>query len=339
MCERIFRGNIVFSTEFGKLEIIEGGYIVVADNKIVGVYSELPSIYKGARVFDFGKNLIIPGIAALDLEVPDSLYAEDSFIAISRKLRSSGVTRSIVEGTSSVNSSILLMNTIAEAGLGAYISSCISASGESSLLKLKSRAEEFMIMTSHKYENVKPMISASLADGGTAELMDTIIGLSRKHGAKLKIEMPNSQTEVSLDFPTETIFTSSEAELELERLGKSSFVSISEHSGLSPLEVEAGMKKGVSFGLSSSVLCANKVTSALLDQGFKLEEVLYLATKGGGAFFGKTGSFEEGYEFDAVVIESDKHGGNSILEVLRNFFTSEQAVVDMYVAGQKSLGN
>ena len=32
-------------------------------------------------------------------------------------------------------------------------------------------------------------------------------------------------------------------------------------------------------------------------------EAFYLATKGGGAFFGKVGSFEEGYEFDAVVMD------------------------------------
>ena len=28
-----------------------------------------------------------------------------------------------------------------------------------------------------------------------------------------------------------------------------------------------------------------------------------MATKGGGAFFGMVGSFEEGYEFDAVVLD------------------------------------
>ncbi|MEE1047188.1 MAG: guanine deaminase, partial [Clostridia bacterium] len=27
------------------------------------------------------------------------------------------------------------------------------------------------------------------------------------------------------------------------------------------------------------------------------------ATKGGGAFFGKVGSFEDGYEFDAVILD------------------------------------
>ena len=34
-----------------------------------------------------------------------------------------------------------------------------------------------------------------------------------------------------------------------------------------------------------------------------LSEVLYLATKSGGSFFGKVGSFEKGYEFDALVID------------------------------------
>ena len=34
-----------------------------------------------------------------------------------------------------------------------------------------------------------------------------------------------------------------------------------------------------------------------------LSEVFYLATKGGGSFFGKVGSFEQGYEFDALLID------------------------------------
>ena len=32
-------------------------------------------------------------------------------------------------------------------------------------------------------------------------------------------------------------------------------------------------------------------------------EAFYLATKGGGAFFGKVGNFEVGYEFDGVVMD------------------------------------
>lgn len=38
-------------------------------------------------------------------------------------------------------------------------------------------------------------------------------------------------------------------------------------------------------------------------QFLSLNEAFYLATKAGGAFFGKVGSFEPGYEFDALVID------------------------------------
>lgn len=38
-------------------------------------------------------------------------------------------------------------------------------------------------------------------------------------------------------------------------------------------------------------------------RGLKSSEAFYLATKGGGKFFGKVGSFEEGYEFDALIID------------------------------------
>ena len=33
------------------------------------------------------------------------------------------------------------------------------------------------------------------------------------------------------------------------------------------------------------------------------EETFYMATKGGGEFFGKVGSFEQGYEFDALILD------------------------------------
>ena len=37
-----------------------------------------------------------------------------------------------------------------------------------------------------------------------------------------------------------------------------------------------------------------------------LTNTFYLATKGGGSFFGKVGSFEKGYEMDAVVLDDTR---------------------------------
>ena len=46
----------------------------------------------------------------------------------------------------------------------------------------------------------------------------------------------------------------------------------------------------------------------MLDENYKpivFSEAFYFATKGGGKFFGKVGSFEEDYEFDAVILNDD----------------------------------
>ena len=71
-------------------------------------------------------------------------------------------------------------------------------------------------------------------------------------------------------------------------------------------------------------------------------EAFYLATKGGGKFFGKVGSFEEGYEFDALVLDDTSLKGVSertIDERLQRFIYSGNStnIVKRYVAGNEIL--
>ena len=42
------------------------------------------------------------------------------------------------------------------------------------------------------------------------------------------------------------------------------------------------------------------------DKFLSLSEAFYLATKSGGSFFGKVGSFEPGYAFDALVVDDSQ---------------------------------
>ncbi len=90
-------------------------------------------------------------------------------------------------------------------------------------------------------------------------------------------------------------------------------------SGIAPVRryLERGLRVGlgsdVAGGTTESMFRA--VTDAIqvsklywryIDREAKpltFPESLYLATKGGGAFFGKVGSFEDGYAFDAVVLD------------------------------------
>src|SRR5471030_1193677 len=60
------------------------------------------------------------------------------------------------------------------------------------------------------------------------------------------------------------------------------------------------------FSVMAAAIKMSKLRKVCLEEDEKpltLQEVFYLATKGGGKFFGKVGSFEEGYEFDALVID------------------------------------
>ncbi len=67
-------------------------------------------------------------------------------------------------------------------------------------------------------------------------------------------------------------------------------------------------------------------------------EAFYMATKGGGAFFGKVGSFEKGYEADILVIDDHKLKAESfsIKERLEKaIYLSEDCVLDAkYVQGR-----
>ena len=128
-------------------------------------------------------------------------------------------------------------------------------------------------------------------------------------------------------------------------------------SGIAPirkymdLNMHVGLGSDIAGGHALSIFRAvtdaiqvSKMYFRLVNPKFKpivFSEAFYLATKGGGSFFGKVGSFEEGYEFDALVLDDEclKHPQElNILERLeRAFYSSldEKQIVSKYVRGIK----
>lgn len=79
------------------------------------------------------------------------------------------------------------------------------------------------------------------------------------------------------------------------------------HVGLGS-DVAAGSTENL-FHAMGQAIQVSKLRWRMQDHTLKpltLEEVFYLATKGGGEFFGKVGSFEAGYEFDAVILDDSR---------------------------------
>ena len=127
-------------------------------------------------------------------------------------------------------------------------------------------------------------------------------------------------------------------------------------SGIAPIRkfMDAGIKVGlgtdVAAGSSMNMLKtmlitlqASKMYYRLVDTDVKplsFEEVFYLATAGGGEYFGKVGTFKDGYEFDAVVIDDSKMYSMrdmSIRErIERMCYNDADAIIkDKFVKGKK----
>lgn len=98
---------------------------------------------------------------------------------------------------------------------------------------------------------------------------------------------------------------------------------------------ELSMFKVIVNTIQSSKVCwinSNKEFDFL-----NLSEAFYLATKGGGSFFGKVGSFEKDYDFDALIIDDENlnHDNYSLMERLERFIYlgDDRNIVHRYVRG------
>ena len=127
-------------------------------------------------------------------------------------------------------------------------------------------------------------------------------------------------------------------------------------SGIAPVRrwldmgVPAGLGTDIAGGATLSVfrtmLEAKQVSRLLYRlkdeslQPLSTEEVFYLGTRGGGAFFGKCGAFEDGYLFDALVLDESAMpypGELSLLERLERYIALSSCadLLHKYVDGRK----
>lgn len=130
-------------------------------------------------------------------------------------------------------------------------------------------------------------------------------------------------------------------------------------SGIAP--VRKYLENGLSVGLGSDIaggyslsgfravadaVSVSRLYWRLVDDGCKpltLPEAFYLATKGGGAFFGKVGSFEAGYEFDALVLDDTLWPSLRPLALEKRlerlvYLGDDRCIRQKYVQGRKIFG-
>lgn len=417
---KILKGHIVFTPEIGKFTINEDSYIVIKDKVVKGVYKELPEEYDEKDVIDYGDKLIIPGFVDLHLhasqyanvglgvdeELLDWLniytfpeeakfkdldFAKKAYSKLVHDLWEQGTTRSVIFATIHQESTILLMDMLNEAGLGAFVGKLnmdrnspdfYIEDTEESLRE----TEEFIKTTQDKYELVKPIITPRFAPSCSLELMYGLGKLASKYDMPIQSHLSENRKEIELVkelFPQFDSYSSVYENTGLFKDSKSTIMAhcvwntqeemeimakndiIVAHSPHSNANVSSGiapikefLNKGISVGLASDISGGHRlaipdaITLAAqmsnlrwvhIDDKYDpltLSELFFMATKGGGEFFGKVGSFEEGYEFDALIIDDNNIkdvNSRSIEERIQKYIYlgDERNIVDRYIRGEK----
>lgn len=379
---RILKGQIIYTKHTKSFEIHEDSYIVAVDDIIEGIYKTLPEKYDRIAVEDHGQSLIIPSFSdlhvhapqyvqmglAMDLELIDWLntytfkeesrfvdvaYAREVYRAFAKAVYNKGTRRAAVFATIHPESTLALMDIMAEEGLSGYVGKVnMDQNSDPRLTETTQQSlqdTETLILKSMGNTKVKPMLTPRFSPTCSDALLAGLGQLAQKYKVPVQSHISETIDEVAWVkalFPdakhysdtydrhglfgqTPTLMAHgihlTEDEIELVKERQVVLV----HCPASNSNIASGAMKvvdyldrglnvalgtdvggGNSLSMPRTMVDAMQVSKLLKHFGMTkrhltLPEAFHMATKGGGSFFGRYGSFEPGYVLDPLVIDSD----------------------------------
>ena len=412
------KGNIYYSVSSTDIAALEGGYLLVADGKVAGVFDQLPEACSGIPVEDYGDCLVIPGMTDLHVHAPqypfrgigmdlellewlntytfpeeekyrDTKYAEEVYGAFAGALRVSPTTRAVIFGTLHVPATQILMKKMEASGLVSYVGKVNmdrnSPDGLREDIKQSLMDTEAWRKEATGYSRTRPILTPRFTPSCSDGLMAGLGELKRSHGLPVQSHLCENPSEVAwvrelcpwawnyagtydsfglLDERTvmaHCVYLNDE-EIALLKARKTFIAHCPQSnmnlaSGVAPVRryldegLNVGLGTDLAAGASLSLFRAvtdavgvSKLRWRLLheddERPLTFAEAFYLATMGGGKFFGNVGSFLPGYEADILVLPEKRSGPRreSLLERLEQtlYLTEEDVrLTAKYVAGEK----
>ncbi|MDV8113770.1 amidohydrolase family protein [Paraclostridium bifermentans] len=415
---QIYKGNILFTKIKDKFEIIENGFIIVKNGKILDLYKNLPSEYQNFEVIDFSNNLIIPGMndlhchapqfrnlgMAMDKELIPWLdnytfpeegkfksieYSDKVYKDFIKEVWRHGTTRIAVFATVHKESSIRLMDLFKQSGLGALVGKVnMNINCTDDLLedtgKSISDTEYILENYYNADELVNPIITPRFIPSCNSELLKSLGDLAIKYNVPTQSHLSENLGEIdwvkqlqpesefygdaynrfNLFGQTKTLMAhcvySCDKELELMKKNNVFAVhcpnsNLNLGSGIMPVrkfldnDINIALGSDISGGhdlsifkvMVNAIQCSKLlwVNSNKQVDFLTLSEAFYMATKGGGSFFGKVGSFEKNYDFDALVLDDSNLNPESysLIERLERFIYigDDRNIIHRYVRGEE----
>ncbi|MGL5694658.1 MAG: guanine deaminase [Peptostreptococcaceae bacterium] len=413
---KVIKGNIIFTKEKDKFEILEGGYIVLENNKVKGTYTKLPNEYKSIEIIDYEDKIIIPGMNDLHCHAPqyrnvgiamdkelipwlnnytfpeeakykDIEYAKKMYSKFVSELYKNGTSRAVAFATIHKEATKALIDLLEEKGLGGYVGKVnMDRNSHEDILEstLSSINDTLEIINEYKDKDslVKPIITPRFVPTCSDELLEKLGDIALEYNLPVQSHLsenlneidwvkelhPNSSSygdvynKYNLFGSTPTLMAHcvhlSDEEIELINDNNVYVVhcpTSNANLGSGIMSIRKLIDKGVKIGFGSDVSGGHSFsifkTMIYAIQFSKLvwandkdceflsfSEAFYIATKGGGSFFGNVGSFEAGYEFDALVVDDSslKFDDYTLVERLEKFvyLGDDRHICYRYVSGK-----
>lgn len=318
----VLKGNILYSKSLGRLEVREHGYLVYDDGVVTGVYQELPKQYQSSEIEDYDDKLIIPGLVDLHVHAPQYAF------------RGLGMDMELLDW---LNKNIFPEEArmqdleYAKESYRIFVDSLKrSATTRACIFATIHRAATMLLMDMLETSGLATMVGKVNMDRNSPEYLceesaeasafDTVEWIKDVLHRKYK----NTQPILT---PRFIPCCTDELMEKLKMIQMRYELPVQSHLSENPIEIELVKE-----------LCPE---SKFYGDAYDIfEEAFYLATKGGGSFFGKVGSFESGYEMDAVILDDTRAEYPQELSVKQRlermiYFSDDREICAKYVRGNK----
>lgn len=226
----VVRGVIVHAPEFGSLNILENGFILLQNGRIEDISCSLPPQYRDAPQTDYGSCLIIPSFADMHLHAPqypmiglgldkkllewleaytfpteakfaDAAYARKVYRIFAGDLVNKGTTRVCVFSSIHRAATHVLMEELELAGITGYAgkvnmdSNCPPSLRESAEDSL-SETRRWVMECKNSYSAIKPILTPRFAPSCSNSLLAGLGELAGEFGLPVQSHLSESIDEI-----------------------------------------------------------------------------------------------------------------------------------------------
>ncbi len=231
MTVQVIKGHIVHATDFGRLDVLENGCIVLNNGKIDGVFAAVPEPYQSAPSVDYGDRLIMPSFADMHMHAPqyamlgmgmdlplldwlntytfkteaafeDTEYARKTYRRLAKEMIANGTTRVCAFSSLHRKSTMVLMEEFEKAGLTGYVGKVnmdrnsgdvLTETTEESVNETKAWLEE----SADKFEHIKPILTPRFTPTCSNELMAFLGKTAKEKSLPVQSHLSENTSEIA----------------------------------------------------------------------------------------------------------------------------------------------